>query len=129
MATDRRAKFVGLETYEAEGGTITRDLFTDEVFLASPALLDRLVTEKLDAARVDLVETQDWAWAEARNEVWLNYYELDQIKLARHYPIEGDLTEAEAAEYDALADLANGGVLDEDGAAQISELQVILDGD
>ena len=47
-ATDRRAKFVGIEAYEAEGGTVTRDLFSDEVFLASPALLDRLFTEKLD---------------------------------------------------------------------------------
>lgn len=34
-ATDRRAKFVGIEAYEAEGGTVTRDLFSDEVFLAS----------------------------------------------------------------------------------------------
>ncbi len=28
-----------------------------------------------------------------------------------------------------MADLANGGVLDEDGEAPLSELQVILDGD
>ncbi len=128
MATDRRAKFVGLETYEAEGGTITRDLFTDEVFLASPALLDRLFAEKLDITRTDLVETQGWAWAEARSEAWLNYYELDQMKLARLYPIEGELTEEEAEEYDELADLANGGVLDGDGEARLSVLQAILDG-
>ncbi|MEL7112372.1 MAG: hypothetical protein AAGK93_05435, partial [Pseudomonadota bacterium] len=127
-ATDRRAKFVGIDAYEAEGGTVTRDLFSDEVFLASPALLDRLFTEKLDAARADLVETQGWAWAEARPEAWLNYYELDQMKLARLYPVEGDLTEAEAEEYDALGDLANGGVLDEDGEARLAELQAILDG-
>ena len=39
-ATDRRAKFLGIEAYETEGGTLTRDLFSDEVFLASLALLD-----------------------------------------------------------------------------------------
>ncbi len=128
-ATDRRAKFVGLEEYEAAGGNITRDLFSEDVFLASPALLDRLFAEKLDAARVELVETQGWAWAEARPEAWLNYYELDQAKLARLYPTEGDLTEKEAEEYDELADLANGGVLDEEGEARLSELQAILDGD
>lgn len=127
-ATDRRAKFVGLEAYEAEGGAITRDLFSEEVFLASPALLDRLFGEKLDAARVELIETQGWAWAEARSEAWLNYYELDQMKLARLYPIEGELTEEEAEEYDELADLANGGVLDGDGEARLSVLQAILDG-
>ena len=43
-ATDRRAKFVGIDAYETEGGTVTRDLFSDEVFLASPALLDRRLT-------------------------------------------------------------------------------------
>jgi ParB family chromosome partitioning protein len=128
-ATDRRAKFVGLEDYEAAGGTITRDLFSEEVFLASPTLLDRLFTEKLDAARVDLVETQGWAWVEARPEAWLNYYELDQAKLARLYPMEGQLTEAEAEEYDELADLANGGALDAVGEARLAELQAILDGD
>ncbi len=128
-ATDRRAKFVGLEAYEAAGGAVTRDLFSDEVFLASPTLLDRLFAEQLDAARAALTETQGWAWADARSEAWLNYYDLDQMKLARLYPIEGDLTEAEAEEYDELADLANGGVLDEDGEARLAELQAMLDGD
>ena len=97
--------------------------------VASPALLDRLFAEKLDASRADLVETQGWAWAEASPEAWLNYYELDQMKLARLYPIEGELTEDETQEYDDLADLANGGVLDEGGEARLSELQAILDGD
>ncbi|MEO0525496.1 MAG: ParB/RepB/Spo0J family partition protein [Pseudomonadota bacterium] len=127
--TDRRATFVGIEAYENEGGTVTRDLFSDEAFLSSPALLERLFTEKLELACADLVETQGWAWAEARPEAWLNYYELDQVKLARLYPVEGDLTEAEAEEYDALADLANGGVLDEDGEASLAALQALLDGD
>lgn len=128
-ATDRRAKFIGIGAYETKGGTVTRDLFSDEAFLASPALLDRLFTEGLDKARADLVETKGWAWAEARSEAWLNYYELDQMKLARLYPIEGELCEEKAEEYDELADLANGGVLDEDGEAQLAELQAILDGD
>ena len=128
-ATDRRARFVGVATYEAESGTVTRDLFSDEIFLASPALLDRLFVETLEAARADLVETEGWAWAEARSEAWLNYCELDQMKLARLYPVEGDLTEAEAEEYDALAELADGGVLDGDGEARLAALQAILDGE
>lgn len=123
-ATDRRTKLVGIEAYEAEGGTVTGDLFSDEVFLASPALLDRLFTEKLDAALADLIEIQGLAWAEARPEAWLNYYELDQMQLACLYPVEGDLTEEETQEHDELADLANGGVLDEVGEARVAELQV-----
>ena len=128
-ASDRRAKFVGVDAYEAEGGAVTRDLFSDEVFLASPALLDRLFAEQLDAASADLTETHGWAWAETRSEAWLNYYELDQMKLARLYPIEGELTEEEAEDYDQLADHGNGGVLDEDGEVRLAELQAILDGD
>lgn len=128
-ASDRRAKFVGVEVYEAAGGAVTRDLFSDEAFLASPALLDRLFAEKLDAAGADLVEAQGWAWADTRSEAWLNYYDLDQMKLARIYPIEGELTEAEAEEYDELAELANGGALDESGDARLAALQTILDGE
>jgi len=119
-----------VEAYEAEGGDGHMRSFLRRGFpgLPYPTLLDRLFTEKLDAARADLVETQGWAWADARPEAWLNYYESDQMKLARLYPIEGDLTEEEAGEYDELADLFNGGVLDEEGEARLSELQAILNG-
>ncbi len=128
-ASDRRAKFVGVDAYEAEGGAVTRDLFSEEIFLASPALLDQLFAEKLDTACADPIKAQGWAWAETRSEAWLNHYDLDQMKLARIYPIGGELTGAEAKEYDELAELANGGVLDEAGEARLSTLQAILDGD
>ena len=50
-AADRRAQFVGLDAYEAAGGAIMRDLFQhdDGGWLQDPALLDRLVIEKLQA--------------------------------------------------------------------------------
>lgn len=48
-ASDRRARFVGLDAYEQAGGGILRDLFEhdDGGWLQDVALLDRLVTEKL----------------------------------------------------------------------------------
>jgi ParB family chromosome partitioning protein len=48
-ASDRRAVFVGLDTYEAAGGVVLRDLFQsdDGGWLEDLALLDRLVAEKL----------------------------------------------------------------------------------
>jgi len=58
---DRRAMFVGLDVYEAAGGTLTRDLFSDEAVIEDVALLDRLATEKIDAARAILME-QGWGW-------------------------------------------------------------------
>ena len=44
-------RFVGIEAYEAAGGVVRRDLFDDEQsrFLSDPALLQRLVVEKLEA--------------------------------------------------------------------------------
>ena len=50
-ADDRRVGFVGIEAYETEGGAVLRDLFTEDGggWLEDPALLDRLVSEKLTA--------------------------------------------------------------------------------
>src|SRR5580700_9876824 len=50
-AADKRARFVGVDTYEAAGGVVLRDLFQhdDGGWLQDPALLDRLVIEKLQA--------------------------------------------------------------------------------
>ena len=49
-ASDRRARFVGIDAYEAAGGVVLRDLFEDDDggWLQDPALLDRLVAEKLE---------------------------------------------------------------------------------
>src|SRR5580700_10101412 len=50
-ASDRRAVFVGLDTYEAAGGVVTRDLFAEDDggWLETVGLLDRLFAEKLKA--------------------------------------------------------------------------------
>ena len=51
-AGDKRARFVGLDTYLEAGGSIARDLFESDGggWLTDPALLDRLVDAKLKAA-------------------------------------------------------------------------------
>jgi ParB family chromosome partitioning protein len=62
-ATDKRAMFVGVEAYEAAGGIVTRDLFEhdDGGWLQDPALLDRLVIEKLKA-EAEKLRTEGWKW-------------------------------------------------------------------
>ncbi len=57
--------FVGLASYEAAGGKLTRDLFSseDEGFLDDAALVRRLATEKLEAKAAEL--RAEWAWAKA----------------------------------------------------------------
>jgi len=61
------AKFVGLETYRAAGGSISADLFDrdpDAGYITDTALLDKLVGEKLDAEK-DALITEGWKWVEA----------------------------------------------------------------
>ncbi|MGE4429102.1 MAG: ParB/RepB/Spo0J family partition protein, partial [Sphingobium sp.] len=65
-ASDKRALFVGLETYEAAGGIVLRDLFQsdDGGWLQDVGLLDRLVAEKL-RVEADWIATEGWKWVEA----------------------------------------------------------------
>ena len=57
--------FVGAEAYEAAGGAITRDLFSedDEGFMDDRALVQRLAIEKLEAKAEEL--RPQWAWTKA----------------------------------------------------------------
>ena len=69
-ASDRRALFIGVKAYEAAGGVIARDLFDLEHqgYLTDSQLLDRLVTEKLQAAGEN-VRREGWAWVEVESEL------------------------------------------------------------
>ncbi len=64
-ASDKRAVFVGVDAYEAAGGIMLRDLFQsdDGGWLQDPALLDRMVAEKLKTA-ADQVAEEGWKWIE-----------------------------------------------------------------
>ena len=64
-ASDARARFVGLDTYLAAGGHVMRDLFEadDGGWLQDPAILDRLVMEKLHTATED-IRAEGWKWVE-----------------------------------------------------------------
>jgi len=68
-ATDRRAEFVGAQAFEAAGGTVARDLFGEDHggYFEDPALLDRLVAEKLEAI-AEAVWAEGWKWVEVRTD-------------------------------------------------------------
>ncbi len=60
-------RFVGLDTYEAAGGGIRRDLFAEGdagVYLNDAALLERLAQDKL-AGIATTVRAEGWAWVDA----------------------------------------------------------------
>ena len=60
---DKRVRFVGVDAYEQAGGTMLRDLFSEDDggWLEDVALLDRLVSEKLKAI-ADEVAAEGWKW-------------------------------------------------------------------
>lgn len=61
--TDKRAAFVGIDAYVAAGGGVVRDLFEADGggWLTDPALLDRLVDEKLKAEGTRIL-AEGWKW-------------------------------------------------------------------
>jgi hypothetical protein len=80
-ATDRRAIFVGPDAYTEAGGTILRDLFTEDRggFFDDMALLDRLVIEKLEEIAAE-VQAEGWK----RTRVHIDYPHAHGMR--RSYP-------------------------------------------
>lgn len=57
-------RFVGLATYEAAGGYVRRDLFSDDEnagYIADAELPQKLVAQKLDATAAE-VQAEGWGW-------------------------------------------------------------------
>ncbi len=64
-ASDRRVRLVGIDAYVAAGGHVLRDLFATEHegYLTDPALLDRLVVERLER-EAEAIRAEGWKWIE-----------------------------------------------------------------
>ncbi|WP_299668621.1 ParB/RepB/Spo0J family partition protein [uncultured Ruegeria sp.] len=127
-ASDRRAKYVGLDAYKEAGGRVSGDLFADKTLLDDEAILDQCFADKLAVAARTIRQEQGWKWAEIIDATYFSGYDIDQMKCARIYAEQGDLTEEQAERYDELAELAEAEVLDEAGEIELEALQTILDG-
>lgn len=130
-STDRRVKFVGgLDAYEQAGGSVRHDLFDEDGggYALDVALLDRLVSEKLDEATVPY-RVQGWKWVEATYErpEWM-------FNVPRIYPVEVELSAEVQAEYDTLceehdglAELINNDAGEEDAHQRVDAISQRLD--
>lgn len=97
-STDRLARFVGLEAYEAAGGRIARDLFEEDVaFLEDGDLLQRLAAERIEEMREGLA-AEGWSWVEAQ----LHHGQIEGCANERVRPRTPPLTQQE---HEAIADL------------------------
>ena len=93
-------RFVGVDAYEAAGGTVMRDLFADEhehgVWFEDPVLLGKLATDKLQAAADEL--STRWKWAVPMIEAGWD----DTASYGRVEPQPGVPTDEERAEIEKL---------------------------
>jgi ParB family chromosome partitioning protein len=98
-ASDKRAVFVGIDAYEAAGGTVLRDLFQsdDGGWLQDAALLERLTAEKLKVVADEIV-AEGWKWVQAA--VSMPYGAAHGLRELAGTPL--DLTADEQAAIDAL---------------------------
>ncbi|MGY3478706.1 ParB/RepB/Spo0J family partition protein [Bradyrhizobium ottawaense] len=97
--SDRRAQFVGLDTYQHAGGGVLRDLFEhdDGGWLQDVVLLDRLVTEKLKA-EAETIAAEGWKWISVAVE--FPYGHTQGLREIEGRPV--DLSPEEQATIDAL---------------------------
>lgn len=124
--TDRRARFVTLETYQAEGGSITRDLFTESAFLHDADLLNRLFEQKLQAA-AEGFKAEGWKWVDIVTDPFVSYTTTEGLK--RLYRVAGDLNEDQTARYDELSEIAEQDDLTDAQRDEWDALDAILEGD
>ncbi|EPK7593150.1 chromosome partitioning protein ParB [Pseudomonas sp. HMSC066A08] len=136
-------RFVGLDTYEQEGGGIRRDLFAEGdkgVYLTDAALLERLAQDKLASIAAE-VKAEGWAWVDATPGIThADLHAFQQAPRERREPgkreaqrIEKlqaklhELAEAVDAALDA-DDEEKADALQEEGEAVGEQLQTLEDG-
>ncbi|VTU31690.1 Nucleoid occlusion protein [Variovorax sp. SRS16] len=120
---DALARFVGLEAYEAAGGGVRRDLFSDEQqggYLTDAGLLDTLARNKL-AAVVEQVQLEGWGWVEvAPRATSAELHLFERVRRTRRDPnrteakriakLEGKQNELQDRLDDEDAELSDDGV-------------------
>ncbi|WP_236235254.1 ParB/RepB/Spo0J family partition protein [Pseudomonas faucium] len=136
-------RFVGLDTYEAAGGGIRRDLFAEGdagVYLTDAALLERMAQDKLAGIAAE-VKAEGWAWVDATPAVThADLHAFQRAPRERREPtkreaqrierLQTKLHELAAAVDDALdaEDEEKADALQEEGEAVGEQLQALEDG-
>lgn len=136
-------RFVGLDTYEAAGGGIGRDLFAEGdagVYLTDAALLERMAQDKLAGIAAE-VKAEGWAWVDATPGVThADLHAFQRAPRERREPskreaqriekLQTKLHELAATVDDALYadDEEKADALQEEGEAVGEQLQALEDG-
>ncbi|CAK9887165.1 MAG: Chromosome-partitioning protein Spo0J (plasmid) [Candidatus Erwinia impunctatus] len=128
MRTDRvKFRFIGRDAYEAAGGYIREDLFSQDEGdgTADSVLVERLVQEKLERIVLDIQQREGWAWSRGRAaRIWYHGEDGNEFVL----PAEPDpvYTPEQQQRLDALREQHDtlDSVCDESDAIEIEILAI-----
>ena len=129
--TDRRATFAGLDAYGTAGGTVQRDLFSEDGggWIADPVLLERLVAERMER-EAERVRAEGWAWVAIGADAQAGAWRCRRVWPRKAAPTpEDDARRTElASRYDELAAEHNGSGddLPEEVAAELDAIEAEL---
>jgi ParB family transcriptional regulator, chromosome partitioning protein len=131
-AGDKRARFIGVDAYEAAGGAVLKDLFADadDFWLQDAGLLNRLVAEKLEAKAAG-ISAEGWKWVEAAVDFQYGHtFDLRRIEGERATLTDDERQayDAAKAEHEALEDQYDGAEeLPEDVDQRLGEIEAIIE--
>lgn len=94
------AKFVGREAYQAAGGTIRADLFTEEENWEDTALVEKLAAQHIDDMKTQALN-DGWSFVVTASESGRSRWDYARLSAEPHY------TEAETARMAELSEILN----------------------
>jgi ParB family chromosome partitioning protein len=128
---DKRARFIGLDTYEVTGGIVLHDLFQgdDGGWLQYVTLVNRLVAERLER-EAEAIRAEGWKWIEIAPEFAYGHtYGLRQLR-GEEIPLTAEEEAAHAAlqaEYDRIEEIyAEAEELPEEADQRRAEIETAL---
>ncbi len=130
-ATDRRVAFAGLDAYQAAGGTVQRDLFSEDGggWIADAGLLERLVAERMER-EAEAVRAEGWRWVAIGPDAQAGAWRCRRVWPRKAAPTpEDDARRTElTSRYDELAAEHNGSAddLPEEVAAELDAIEAEL---
>jgi ParB family transcriptional regulator, chromosome partitioning protein len=126
-ASDRRVRFIGLDTYVEAGGYIMRDLFSSDQdgWLQDPALVEQLVNAKLTTIAEE-IGAEGWRWVEAAIDLPYGCERGKRRITGTTVPLTDDeqsKLDALVGEYDGLGEqYQDGGDLPDEVDARLTEI-------
>jgi ParB family chromosome partitioning protein len=101
VRNNKVAKYVGIAAYEAAGGEVRRDLFSDNEgagFMKDAPLLESVAVAKLESEAIPLLKNKTWAWVDYCTR--MDYDELQ--KFGRVPMLRRNFAEKNQIKFDAL---------------------------